>query len=171
MPHFEKMLYDNAQLARVYLHAWQLTGEPRYREVVEETLDFVARELRTPTAASRRAWTPTPTARRARRTSGTRLRSIGPRHWDAALFCAAYGVREGGNWEGQTILSARPDGPSGGETRSGWGPGRERLARASCSTRGVARPQPGRDDKVLAAWNGLMLAAFAEAARGLRGPS
>ena len=47
VPHFEKMLYDNAQLARVYVHAWQLTGEPRYRRGAEETLDFVLRELRT----------------------------------------------------------------------------------------------------------------------------
>ena len=47
VPHFEKMLYDNAQLARVYVHAWQLTRDARYREVVEETLDFMAREMRT----------------------------------------------------------------------------------------------------------------------------
>ena len=47
VPHFEKMLYDNAQLARVYVHAWQLTREPRYRQVAEETLEFVARDLRT----------------------------------------------------------------------------------------------------------------------------
>jgi len=47
-PHFEKMLYDNAQLARVYLHAWQVTGEPFYRTIVEETLDYVVREMASP---------------------------------------------------------------------------------------------------------------------------
>jgi uncharacterized protein YyaL (SSP411 family) len=47
-PHFEKMLYDNAQLTRVYLHAWQVTGEPFYRTIAEETLDYVAREMTSP---------------------------------------------------------------------------------------------------------------------------
>jgi uncharacterized protein YyaL (SSP411 family) len=47
-PHFEKMLYNNAQLARVYLHAWQVTGEPFYRAIVEETLDYVVREMTSP---------------------------------------------------------------------------------------------------------------------------
>ena len=55
VPHFEKMLYDNALLASTYLHAWVVTGEPRYRRVVEETLDYVLREL---VARERRAWPP-----------------------------------------------------------------------------------------------------------------
>src|SRR3954469_20992423 len=104
VPHFEKMLYDNAQLARVYVHAWQLTHEPRYRQVAEETLDFVARELRTADggfAASLDA-----------DTDGEEGATY---VWDkaeidallgdqAAAFGAAYAVTDNGNWEGRTIL-------------------------------------------------------------------
>ena len=75
VPHFEKMLYDNAQLARVYLHAYQLTGEPRFREVVESTLDYLVREMRTPNglfAASQDADTD---GKRVGRTFGLSMRS------------------------------------------------------------------------------------------------
>ncbi|HEV8053265.1 MAG TPA: thioredoxin domain-containing protein, partial [Candidatus Limnocylindrales bacterium] len=173
VPHFEKMLYDNAQLARVYLHAWQLTGGRRYREVAVETLDYVAREMRTPEGAF--------TASQDADTDGDEgLTYV----WDAAevrevlgdeaeLFMRAYGVRDGGNWEGRTILSrvrddeslARDEGASGEDVR-------ERLARARrlLFERRTGRPQPGRDNKALAAWNGLMLAAFSDAARALGSP-
>jgi hypothetical protein len=103
VPHFEKMLYDNAQLARVYLHAWQLTATA-LREVVEQTLDYVTARCATPRAGR---------VEPGRRTEGEEgLTYV----WDAAevhellgadaeLFARAYGVREGGNWEGRTILS------------------------------------------------------------------
>ena len=64
VPHFEKMLYDNALLVPPYLHAWLLTGEERYRVVAEQTLDYMLRELRLEAAASRPRRTPTPTASR-----------------------------------------------------------------------------------------------------------
>ena len=105
VPHFEKMLYDNAQLARVYVHAWQLTGERRYRDVALDTLDYMARELRTAEgafAASQDAdtegvegatfvWT------------AQEIRALLPTD-DVALFLAAYDVTDNGNWEGRSIL-------------------------------------------------------------------
>ena len=105
VPHFEQMLYDNAQLARVYLHAWSLTGDERYRAVATGTLDYMVRELTTEDgafAASQDADTDgieglTFTWR------ATEIRdALGP---EAGLFEAAYGVTDEGNWEGVTILS------------------------------------------------------------------
>ena len=105
VPHFEQMLYDNAQLARVYLHAWALTGDARFREVAEGALDYMLRELTTADgafAASQDADTDgvegltfTWTAAEIREVLGA----------DAAPFLAAYGVTDDGNWEGTTILS------------------------------------------------------------------
>jgi uncharacterized protein YyaL (SSP411 family) len=158
VPHFEKMLYDNAQLARVYLHAWQATGDPLYRTVTEEILDYVVREMTgghggfyaTQDADSEGeegrffVWTPD----EIRRELGD----------GAERFLRAYGVTERGNFEGRSILtfSGTP------EEREALAEERRRLFEAR-----EKRVHPGRDEKVLASWNGLMLAAFAEAARAL----
>ncbi len=181
VPHFEKMLYDNAQLARVYLHAYQLTGEPRFKDVAETTLDYMAREMRTPDglfAASQDAdtggveggtyvWTSEEVADVLGR-PGARPEAS-PKPGDAglaALFSAAYGVTAGGNWEGRTIISrVMSDGQiaakSGLESEA---VGRQlELARRQLLARRRTRPQPALDDKAVAAWNGLALAAFAEA--------
>jgi hypothetical protein len=181
VPHFEKMLYDNAQLARVYLHASQLTGEQRFRTVVETTLDFMVREMRTPDglfAASQDAdtggveggtyeWTRDEVAT----VLGGMAASpgLGPRAGDPglpALFSSAYGVTEAGNWEGQTILS-RVMSDEQIAIRYGLPPqavARQlELARRLLLERRQSRPQPALDDKAVTAWNGLALAAFAEA--------
>ena len=166
VPHFEQMLYDNAQLARVYVHAWSLTGDARYRAVATGTLDYMIRELTTTDgafAASQDADTEgiegltfTWRAAEIREVLGD----------DAPLFEAAYGVTEEGNWEGVTILSRVRDDADLAE-RFGMPvedvvarltDGRERLLR-----RRTERPQPTRDGKALAAWNGLAIAAFADA--------
>ena len=158
-PHFEQMLYDNAQLARVYLHAWQLTDEPRYRDVAIGTLDYMLRELRREDgtfAASQDADTDgvegatfTWTAEEIRAILGD----------DAPLFTATYDVTDEGNWEGRTILRrVVPPGAEDQETRLA-------AARARLAEVRAKRPQPARDDKALAAWNGLAIAAFAEAGR------
>ena len=156
VPHFEKMLYDNAQLARVYLHAWQVTGEPLFRAIVEETLDYVAREMTAPEGgfyATQDAdsegeegkffiWTP----------DEVREALGGP----ATRFLKLYGITDAGNFEGRNIL-----------TFNGTVEEREAIAgarRALFEAR-ERRVRPGRDEKVVASWNGLMLAAFAEAAR------
>ena len=170
VPHFEKMLYDNAQLVRAYLHAWQITGEPFYRRIVEESLDFVLRELTDPQGGFY---------------SSLDADSEGVEGkfyvWDAAeieqtlsedwdFFKAAYGITAQGNWEGRTILqralddatlSARFALPEAGVA----------AKLAECHRKLLAtrekRIRPGLDDKILTGWNGLMLSAFAEAARAL----
>jgi uncharacterized protein YyaL (SSP411 family) len=105
VPHFEQMLYDNAQLARVYVHAWTLSGDARYRAVATGTLDYMLRELATDDgafAASQDADTDG--------IEGLTFTWRAPEIRDvlgesAALFAAAYGVTDEGNWEGATILS------------------------------------------------------------------
>ena len=105
VPHFEQMLYDNAQLARVYVHAWSLTGDPRYRDVAGAALDYMLRELTTEDGAF--------AASQDADTDGIegltftwRAAEIREVLGDAAdLFAAAYGVTDEGNWEGVTILS------------------------------------------------------------------
>jgi uncharacterized protein YyaL (SSP411 family) len=170
VPHFEQMLYDNAQLARVYLHAWTLTGDPRLLDVVTGTLDYMRRELTTEDgafAASQDADTDgiegltfTWRAPEIREVLGA----------TADLFAAAYGVTAEGNWEGMTILSrvaadedlAVSFGLSATEVA-----GRLTEARGRLLARRGERPQPARDGKALAAWNGLAIAAFADAAAAL----
>jgi uncharacterized protein YyaL (SSP411 family) len=170
VPHFEKMLYDNAQLARAYLHSWQLSREQQFADVASETLDFMARELR----ADGGAFTSSLDADTEGEEGATyvwdatQIRSL--LGADAELFAAAYGVTDNGNWEGRTILArARSDGDVSSllgipeeEVGRRLGEARRRLKDARDK-----RPQPRRDDKVLASWNGLALSAFAEAARAL----
>jgi uncharacterized protein YyaL (SSP411 family) len=177
VPHFEKMLYDNAQLARLYLHAWQVTGNKSYRRVVTETLDYIAREMVDTLGGFYSAqdadsegeegrfflWTPEE-IRRGLVGSSERA------DIDAAWFMEAYGVTESGNFEGSNILSASR---SASEIAAAHGAeaaevelGLERSRRALLSVRST-RVRPALDDKVLAGWNGLALAAFAEAARVL----
>lgn len=171
VPHFEQMLYDNAQLARAYVHAWALTGDRRYGEVALGTLGYLERELLTADgafAASQDAdtkgvegatfvWT------------ADEVRALLPPH-DAALFMTAYDVTDAGNWEGRTILRrVRTDAElaamAGLERAAVAG----RLAEAQATLRAARdrRPQPARDDKVLAGWNGLALGALADAVRVL----
>jgi hypothetical protein len=184
VPHFEQMLYDNAQLARVYVHAWQLTGDPAYREVARGTLDFMARELVREDgtfAASLDADTGgvegatfTWTAREIREAlaeaaaldRGLHGRSTFPDDL-AGLFAMAYGLTDAGNWEGRTILArALDDADVAG--RAGLTvadvAGRLEAARAILLARRSEREQPARDDKAIASWNGLAIAVFADAA-------
>ena len=165
VPHFEQMLYDNAQLARVYVHAFALTGDVRYREVAVGTLDYMIRELRRDDgsfAASQDADTEGVEGATFTWTAAEIREVLGD---EAPLFTAAYDVSDDGNWEGRTILRRiTPRGDADQEVR--LAAARERLL-----SRRAARPQPARDDKALAAWNGLAIAAFADAARLLRGES
>ncbi len=163
VPHFEQMLYDNAQLARTYLHAAAVvdgeTGE-RYRDVAVGVLDYMLRELRRDDgafAASQDADTEgiegltfTWRAPEIREALGAE---------DATAFATAYGVTEEGNWEDVTILSRLgPRGDAAAEAALA-------ASRATLLERRSGRAQPARDDKALAAWNGLAIAAFAEAGR------
>jgi uncharacterized protein YyaL (SSP411 family) len=174
VPHFEKMLYDNAQLARVYLHTWQVTGEPFYRTITEEILDYVVREMMdgstTLTTGAAGGFYSTQDAdsegmegRFFLWTPGEIRDLLGQ---DSDLFTAVYGVTERGNasagsahgFEGKNILEFV--GHVG--QRAELAEARRKLLAAR-----EQRVHPGRDEKVLTSWNGLMLAAFAEAARVL----
>ena len=170
VPHFEQMLYDNAQLARVYLHAWQLTREPRYRDVAVGVLDFLLRDLRTPGggfAASLDADTDGVEGGTFTWMPGEVREVLGEA---SPLFEAAYGVTEEGNWEGVTVLSrVRSDRELADRFGLGAAEVGQRLAgaRAELLAARSRRPQPARDDKVLAAWNGLAIGALADASRAL----
>jgi len=159
VPHFEKMLYDNAQLARVYLHAWQVTGNELFRAVVEETLDYVLREMTDPGGgfyATQDADSEGEEGRFFLWMPDEIREVLGP---EAARFIGSYGVTDDGNFEGRNILAL----VGSLDARRGLADARYLLFEAR-----EARVHPGRDDKVLASWNGLMLAAFAEAGRVLK---
>ena len=171
VPHFEKMLYDNALLSRLYLHTYLVTGDSFYRRIVEETLDYVAREMTAPEGGFYSTqdadsegeegkffvWTP-------------REIEAALSGEDARLFMQYYGVTQSGNFEGNTILHVARDeqevadvaGVSLEHLRAVLKRGRETLFAAR-----EQRVRPGRDEKILTAWNGLMLRSFAEAARHL----
>ena len=153
VPHFEKMLYDNALLASAYLHGWVVTGEPRHRDVAVATLDFLLRDLAVEGGGLASAldadtdgeegltyvWTP------------DQLRAV-REPADAEAAIAYFGVDEVGNFEGATVLRPQGAPPDG----------LDRIRRSLLEAR-QRRPQPARDDKAIAAWNGLALAALAEA--------
>ena len=171
VPHFEQMLYDNAQLARVYGHAYAATRDRRYLEVATAALDYLLRELRTADggfAASQDADTDGEEGGTFTWTLDEIREVLGA---DAALFAAAYGVEPGGNWEGRAILSrVRDDASAAAHVALDPAEVPQRLAaaRAALHARRRQRPQPARDDKVLAAWNGLAIAALADTTRILR---
>src|SRR5262249_48864043 len=167
VPHFEKMLYDNALLVQVYLEAFQLTGDPYFREVVTETLSWVAREMTSPEgpfystldadsegeAGKFYVW------------SEEEIRSIlGP---EASDFGVVYNVERRGNWEGHNIPHrTRTWAQLAKHLSTTESALRERMAlcRRKLFEVREKRVRPGRDDKMLASWNGLMIAALAEAA-------
>ena len=171
VPHFEKMLYDNAQLSRVYLHLWQVTGDDEFRRVAVETLDYVLREMTDPLGGFYSSQDADSDGHEGKFFvwSVEEIESaLGP---DAELFKEAFGVTPRGNFEGRSILFvartaselAERHGLTEAEARARLDAARQKLLLLRRE-----RVTPGRDDKVLSAWNGLMLATFAEAARGLR---
>ena len=141
VPHFEQMLYDNAQLARVYVHAWALTGDASYLDTATGTLDYLLRELRTADggfAASQDADTDGLEGGTFTWTAAEVREVLGP---DAALFSAAYGVTDGGNWEGRTILSRVRDGR---ELSERFGLAAEDVAARLAASRAAPPGPPGR---------------------------
>ena len=157
-PHFERMLYDEAQLARVYLHAWQVTREPLYRAITEETLDYVIREMTDPAGGFYSTQDADSEGEEGKFFLWTPAEIRDQLGEEADAFLQAYGVTPGGNFEGKNILTF-------------VGQLDQRLALTKARRRlfetRQQRVHPGRDQKVLTSWNGLMLAAFAEAAREL----
>ena len=158
VPHFEKMLYDNALLPRAYLDAWQLTHEPSFRRVVEETLAFVQRELTSPQGAFYSSLDADSEGEEGRFYLWT------PQELETALgaeearaLAQAYDVTAAGNFEGRNILH-----PASSGAVELLHAGRDRLMASR-----ELRVRPHRDEKVIAGWNGLMLRAFADAGRVL----
>jgi uncharacterized protein YyaL (SSP411 family) len=164
VPHFEKMLYDNGQLARTYAEAFRLTGDPRYLEVVRATLDHLVDDMRDPEGGF---W------------SSTDADSEGEEGkffvWDAAEFgrvlgdeadlaMARFGVTAAGNWEGNNVLTRATEVPElARRFEASEAEIEERLAAARLLLLEARseRVPPGTDDKVLAAWNGLAIAGLA----------
>jgi uncharacterized protein len=163
IPHFEKMLYDNAQLVRIYLDGWRLTKEDRFRQVVEETLAYIRRELTHPDGAffaaqdadseghegSYFVWEP-----------GEIVAVLGAEI--AEKFCRFYGVTEGGNFEGKNVLSRiggdQLDPEAQVEMESLLRPAKKKLLAAR-----EQRVKPQRDDNILTSWNGMMVSAYFDA--------
>ena len=161
VPHFEKMLYDNALLPRAYLDAWQLTGEDAFRRVIEETLDFVQRELRSPEGGFYSSLDADSDGQEGRFYVWTRPEldaALGAA--DAAAVARAFDVTEAGNFEGRNILH-----PVAADAAMVLEAARDRMRAAR-----ERRVRPHRDEKVIAGWNGLMLRAIAEAGRVLDRP-
>ena len=174
VPHFEKMLYDNAQLVGAYLDGWQATGEPRYAAVARDVLRYLQREMSDPAGGFYAAtdadsadeagadgtshsheglffvWTP--------ETLGAALDAS-----DAAWVQGRFGVTPRGNFEGRSVLWLRE--PLDAHEAERWSRVREILWAAR-----ARRPAPGLDDKVVTSWNGLAIQAFARAGRVLGEP-
>jgi uncharacterized protein len=168
VPHFEKMLYDNAQLARVYLHAWQITRDPHFKQIVIETIEFVARELTHPAGGFYSSLDADSEGEEGKFYVWA-LEEIREVLGEASeFFEAAYGVTDRGNWEGKTILQRALD-DSSLAARFKLEPHTVPVKLAESHSKLLSarapRVRPGTDDKILTAWNGLMLAAAAEAAR------
>jgi uncharacterized protein YyaL (SSP411 family) len=171
VPHFEKMLYDNALLSRIYLDAYLVTSKDLYRRITEETLDYVVREMTSPEGGFYSTqdadseghegkffvWTP----KEVEDILGEK---------DADIFCSYFDVSLEGNFEGTNILHVPRPGPVVAKLNrvpeeTLW----ESIRRGNklLFEARETRVKPGRDEKILTAWNALMLRSFAEAANGL----
>ncbi len=171
VPHFEKMLYDNALLSKLYLHAYQATGNPLYRRITEETLDYVLREM----TDARGGFYSTQDADSEGVEGKFFVWSLEEIQAvlgedEGELIAGYFGVTEAGNFEGKNILNV-PQGADSFAPEAGMSVAelQERIAAARLpllETR-EGRVHPALDDKVLSSWNGLMMRSFAEAASTL----
>ena len=170
VPHFEKMLYDNSLLARVYVEAYQVTGDENYRRVACETLDYILKEMTSPEGGFYSAtdadsegvegkffvWTP------------EEISAALSNDEDARRICAYYDVTAAGNWEHMNVLHTAK---SAASVAKELGVTPEELqatvdrAKPLLYAARAKRVPPGLDDKVITAWNGMMISAMAEAGR------
>src|SRR5579872_6142136 len=157
VPHFEKMLYDNAQLARAYLAAWKVTKDERWARVVRETVEYVLRELQSPEGGLLSTQDADSEGEEGKFFVWTTDEVEALLGKDAPDFMKAYDVTKRGNFEGKNILHWVGDGDSSRFLAS-----RKKLWEVR-----EKRVKPLLDDKVLADWNGLMLRALAEAGPAL----
>jgi uncharacterized protein YyaL (SSP411 family)/aryl-alcohol dehydrogenase-like predicted oxidoreductase len=172
VPHFEKMLYDNALLARTYLEAYQVTKQASYRQVTMEILDYILREMTDPAGGFYSAtdadsegvegkffvWTP------------AEVQAVLHNAEDTRRFCACYDITEQGNWEHRSIPNRlRPIEAVLKELNLPFDELYETISRVRplLYRARQARVPPGLDDKIITAWNGMMISAMAEAGRVL----
>ncbi len=175
VPHFEKMLYDNAQLARAYLQGWQVSDDPELLRVCRRTLDWMLRELRHPEGGLFSSYDADSEGEEGKYYVWTTAQIDEALDDDelSALFRQAYGVTEAGNFEGRNVLYRAVEAGALAEQHSlsiEQVESQLERARVTLLERRQARVPPGLDDKVLTAWNSLGLTALAEAARAIPEP-
>jgi len=174
VPHFEKMLYDQALVAGIYLDAYQVTHNPLYARIAREICEYVIGDLQSPEGgyySTRDADSEGVEGKYYVCSKAEVMAALGPR--DGELFCSYYDVSEAGNWEGHNILNvprgadvvAKLNKVSESELITSLEASRKKLL----AVRGK-RVEPHLDDKILASWNGLMIASMARAARVLDEP-
>jgi uncharacterized protein YyaL (SSP411 family) len=174
VPHFEKMLYDNALMAGIYLETYQCTGEERFAQTARETLDYILGRMTDPAGGFYSTEDADSEGEEGKYYVWTRQEIVDILGDERSqLFCEAYDVSPSGNWEGHTILNlpvsldqvARQLGRDTADLERELAEDRARLL----AVRGQRIP-PGKDTKILTSWNGLMIASLAEAGRVLREP-
>lgn len=169
VPHFEKMLYDNAQLSRLYVHAWQATGDAFFKQIADQIYGYILREMTAPEGGFYSSTDADSEHEEGKFFVWTlaEIRAALPADQAEAVI-AYYGVTEAGNFEGANILNVPV---ADQEVAQALGITLDELhtriaaARSTLYAVREGRVHPGRDGKILTAWNGLMLASFAEAAR------
>jgi uncharacterized protein len=170
VPHFEKMLYDNAQLSRVYLHAWQLTGDLFFRRIAEEIYDYVLREMTAPEGGFYSTTDADSEGEEGKFFVWSKDELFDILGDDARVAVEYWGVTMRGNFEGHNILFV-PNEDAVVAERLGMSVEtlREKIvaARDALYAQRTNRVAPALDDKIITAWNGMMLASLAEAARVL----
>ena len=173
VPHFEKMLYDNALIPVNYAEAYQITKDPFYLDVMEKTLDFVLREMTSPEDGFYSAYDADSEGVEGKFYVWKKSEIKEILGDDADVFCLFYDVTDGGNWEGNTILCNNLNlsnvafnfGITEDKVRGILNSGSEKLLKVRST-----RIAPGLDDKVLVSWNALMITAFAKGYRVTNNP-
>jgi uncharacterized protein YyaL (SSP411 family) len=167
VPHFEKMLYDNALITSAYVEAWQATGEAEYRRIATETLDYVLREMTDPAGpfySTQDADSEGEEGKFYVWTLEDIESALGAD--DAKFFATVYDIRPAGNWERKNILNRPRDWAALSRSLGTTDAEVRRRSRDLCQRLYAVRSKrvwPGRDEKILTAWNGLMIAAMAQA--------
>ena len=170
VPHFEKMLYDNALLARAYLHAWQISPSPELHGVFQQTLEFLLTEMRLPGGGYAASLDADSDGEEGRyyTWSVEQIESVLGRSDQARAWMSLHGVSPAGNFEGRSVLTRAADRQAVAgaldlprETLGAW----DEEARLALLARRRGRARPARDEKILTNWNSLVLQLLAESAR------
>ncbi|MFQ6011977.1 MAG: thioredoxin domain-containing protein, partial [Nitrososphaerales archaeon] len=171
VPHFEKMLYDNALLVGTYLHQFQLTGGKIYRDIVEQTLDYTRREMTHPLGGFYSSQDADSEGVEGKSYVWSRdeiMRLLGGK--DGSIFCKYFGITANGNFEGKNILRIPEEDD---KIASSLGMEPKELMNIIANSKKIMldarekREQPQRDDKILTSWNGLMLSSLSESSSSL----